>query len=160
MIPIPGRKDIRGMTDSERLEAVRRLLHLADAYGLAELEVEEDGLKVTIRGGETAASSGTSRSQSADVALANAEAAAERRRFHAISSPMTGVFYRSASPEAPPFVEAGDRIEEGQAIGLIEAMKVFSEIPADRSGRVVEILVAGGQLVSQDDPLMLLDPDG
>src|SRR2546426_452512 len=58
VIPIPGRKDVRGMTDSERLEAVRRLLHLADAYGLAELEVEEDGLKVTIRGGESAASAG------------------------------------------------------------------------------------------------------
>jgi acetyl-CoA carboxylase biotin carboxyl carrier protein len=73
---------------------------------------------------------------------------------------MTGVFYRAASPDVPPFVEIGDRIEEGQTVGLIEAMKVFSEIPADRPGRVVEILAASGQLVSQGDPLMRLDPEG
>jgi acetyl-CoA carboxylase biotin carboxyl carrier protein len=72
---------------------------------------------------------------------------------------MTGVFYRSAGPDAPPFVEPEDLVEEGQAIGIIEAMKVFSEIPADRAGRIVEILAPDGQLVSQDDPLMLLDPE-
>jgi biotin carboxyl carrier protein len=145
------------MTDGERLEAVRRLLYLADAYGLAELEVEEAGLKVTIRGAEPGGTTpsafpGGAKDRSADLDR-------EEIRFHAIRSPMTGVFYRSASPDAPPFVEPGDRIEEGQAVGLIEAMKVFSEIPADRSGRIVDVLVTSGQLVSQDDPLMLLDPE-
>jgi acetyl-CoA carboxylase biotin carboxyl carrier protein len=147
------------MTDAERLEAIRRLLLLADAYGLAELEVEENGLKVTIRGAEVASGSGSTLTPSAGSAHVPVESDEERHRFHAILSPMTGVFYRSASPEAPPFVEPGDRVEEGQAIGIIEAMKVFSEIPADRSGRIMEILAPDGQLVSQDDPLMLLDPE-
>jgi len=51
-------------------------------------------------------------------------------------------------------------VEEGQAVGLIEAMKLYSEIPADCSGRVVEIIAVNGKLVSQDDPLILLDPEG
>lgn len=147
------------MTDSERLEAIRRLLQLADAYGLAELEVEEEGLTVLIRGGEAAPASNTTRASGAGTVPSGSEISEERQRFHAILSPMTGVFYRSASPDAPPFIEPGDRVEEGQAIGLIEAMKVFSEIPADRSGRIVEVLIPNGQLVSQDDPLMLLDPE-
>ncbi len=147
------------MTDSERLDAIRRLLYLADAYGLAELEVEEDGLKILIRGAEMASSTESPGPHVAGAAPTLDAAAAERQRFHAILSPMTGVFFRSASPDAPPFVEPGDRVEEGQAVGLIEAMKVFSEIPADRSGRIVEILAPDGQLISQDDPLMLLDPE-
>jgi acetyl-CoA carboxylase biotin carboxyl carrier protein len=147
------------MTEGERLEAIRRLLYLADAYGLAELEVEEAGLKVTIRGAEPGVLTAVPHVFPVDVTGRSADSDEEGIRFHAILSPMTGVFYRSASPDAPPFVEPGDRVEEGQAVGLIEAMKVYSEIPADRSGRIVDILAASGQLVSQDDPLMLLDPE-
>jgi len=118
--------------------------------------VEEAGLKVTIRGTSSGAVE-TPRSPAARPA-SPAGLADEDERFHPVLSPMTGVFYRTASPEAPPFVEVGDRVEEGQTIGLIEAMKVFSEIPADRSGRVHEVLVPNGQLVSQGDLLMRLDP--
>jgi acetyl-CoA carboxylase biotin carboxyl carrier protein len=148
------------MTDGERLEAIRRLLLLADVYGLAELEVEEGDLKVTICGAEPGTWATANLPPANELPGRSTEPDEEGRRFHAILSPMTGVFYRAASPEAPPFVEAGDRVEEGQAVGLIEAMKVFSEIPADRSGRILDILVASGQLVSQDDPLILLDPEG
>src|SRR5437773_2106342 len=122
------------MSDPAPIEAVRRLLQLVDTYGLAELEVEEDGLKVTIRGGESAAPPvlvTSAPGQTPEVEAAEAP-------YHAIASPMTGVFYRSTSPDVPPFVELGDRVEAGQAVGLIEAMKVFSEIPADRSGRIIE----------------------
>jgi acetyl-CoA carboxylase biotin carboxyl carrier protein len=157
--PNRDRKGNYGMTDGERLEAIRRLLSLADAYGLAELEVEEDGLKILIRGAEMAAASESPRPDAASGTPSIDASAAERQRFHALLSPMTGVFYRSAGPDAPPFVEPEDLVEEGQAIGIIEAMKVFSEIPADRAGRIVEILAPDGQLVSQDDPLMLLDPE-
>ena len=145
------------MTDGECLEAIRRLLRLADSYRLAELVVEESGIRITIRGGEGLAA-GVAGVAAPEGALA--EIRADPPRFPVIASPMTGVFYRSASLDAPPFVEEGDRVEEGQTLGLIEAMKVFSEIPADHSGRVVEILVASGTLVSQGDPLMLIDPEG
>jgi biotin carboxyl carrier protein len=141
------------MSEGEPLEAVRRLLQLADAYGLAELVAEEDDLKITIRAGEGAAGA-VAPGGEALPALAD-----ETSQYHSVLSPMTGVFYRAASPDAPPFVEPGDRVEEGQPVGLIEAMKVFSEIPADRGGRVVRVLIATGALVSQGDPLMLLDPE-
>jgi acetyl-CoA carboxylase biotin carboxyl carrier protein len=148
------------MTDGEPLEAVRRLLHLADTFGLAELVVEEGGLRITIRGSE-----GTAGVPGAPVSAdapgpASLSPVEESSRYHPIVSPMTGVFYRAASPDAPPFVEEGDPVAEEQTIGLIEAMKVFSEIPADRSGRVVQIVAATGTLVSQGDPLMLIDPEG
>jgi acetyl-CoA carboxylase biotin carboxyl carrier protein len=144
------------MSEGAPIEAVRRLLQLVDAYGLAELEVEEDGLKVTIRGGELAAPSPAV----APGPVLTPETNETEPPFHAVVSPMTGIFYRSASSDVPPFVELGDRVEAGQAIGLIEAMKVFSEIPADRSGRVVEILVADTKLVAQGDTLMVIDPVG
>ena len=149
------------MTDAECLEAVRRLLHLVDSYGLTELVVEEGGLKVSIRGEDRTAVVSPPISDLTVPPRSSAELAdAIETRYHVIRSPMTGVFYCSASPDVPPFVEPGDRVEEGQAVGLIEAMKLFSEIPADLSGRVIEILVANGTLVSQDDPLILLDPEG
>jgi acetyl-CoA carboxylase biotin carboxyl carrier protein len=145
------------MTDGERLEAVRRLLHLADAYGLTELVAEEDGFRVTVRGSDQAGLPIRSTNPSAAAPVEAADS--ELSRFHPVVSPITGVFYRSPSPDAPPFLEIGDRVEEGQTIGLIEAMKVFSEIPADGSGRVVRVLAQSGKLVNQGDTLMLLDPE-
>jgi acetyl-CoA carboxylase biotin carboxyl carrier protein len=138
---------------------VRRLLRLADAYGLSELVVEEDSLRITIRGADQPGSAVHRASPQEGVAPADATDE-ELSRFHAVVSPMTGVYYRSPSPDAPSFVEIGDRVVEGQTIGLIEAMKVFSEIPADASGRVLRVLSASGKLVNQGDPLLLLDPEG
>jgi biotin carboxyl carrier protein len=146
------------MSDSERLEAVRRLLRLADAYGLSELVVEEESFRITIRGADQTGPPGLHATLPEGTAPADV-AEGELSRFQAVVSPMTGVYYRSPSPDAPPFVEIGDRVVEGQTIGLIEAMKVFSEIPADASGRVIRVLVTGGKLVNQGDPLLLLDPE-
>ncbi|HLV81808.1 MAG TPA: biotin/lipoyl-containing protein, partial [Chthonomonadaceae bacterium] len=76
-----------------------------------------------------------------------------------LSSPMMGLFYRSDKPGAAPFVEVGDHIAVGQTIGIIEAMKVFSEIPAEQAGTVQSVLAQDGQLVQAGEPLMLLRPD-
>jgi acetyl-CoA carboxylase biotin carboxyl carrier protein len=146
------------MTDGEQLAAVQRLLSLADAYGLEELVAEEGGFRVTIRGADV--SNLPHRTTNTAAAASNEAEESELSRFHAVLSPITGVFYRSPSPDAPSFVEMGDRVDEGQTIGLIEAMKVFSEIPADGSGRVVRVLVQSGKHVNQGDSLLLLDPEG
>lgn len=76
----------------------------------------------------------------------------------ALESPMVGVFYRSPSPEDPPFVSIGDFVRVGQPIGLIEAMKVYSEVPSEVSGRVTETPVESGKLVQQGQPLIFVEP--
>ena len=78
--------------------------------------------------------------------------------LHEVLSPMVGTFYRAASPEAEPFVSAGDRIESGQTVCIIEAMKIMNEIPADVQGEVVEILVGDGQPVEYNQALFKIRP--
>ena len=69
---------------------------------------------------------------------------------------MTGIYYSAPSPGSPPFVKEGDSVSAGQVIGLIEAMKVFNEIPAPTSGVVSKIVAESGQLVNFGDPLLYL----
>lgn len=71
-------------------------------------------------------------------------------------APMTGTFYRAASPESPPYVEEGSHVERGDVVGLIEAMKVFNEIEASVGGQVLKILVRNGENVQADQRLMLI----
>ena len=71
-----------------------------------------------------------------------------------ISSPMTGIFYASPSPSSPPFVRVGETISAGQTVALIEAMKVFNEIPSPVSGTVLEFVAEPGSIVQPGDPLL------
>lgn len=73
-----------------------------------------------------------------------------------VNSPTTGIYYSSPNPGSPPFVKIGDSVEAGQVIGLIEAMKVFNEITATVSGKVVGTPAANGQLVQPGDPLVYI----
>ncbi|MCG8504280.1 MAG: acetyl-CoA carboxylase, biotin carboxyl carrier protein, partial [Sphingomonadales bacterium] len=75
----------------------------------------------------------------------------------AILSPMVGTVYVSPEPGAPPFVTKGDTIQEGQTLLIVEAMKVMNPIPAPKSGTVREILVADGQPVEFDEPLIVIE---
>ncbi|XP_057791894.1 biotin carboxyl carrier protein of acetyl-CoA carboxylase 2, chloroplastic-like isoform X2 [Salvia miltiorrhiza] len=72
--------------------------------------------------------------------------------------PMAGNFYRSPAPGAPPFVKVGDKVQKGQVICIIEAMKLMNDIEADQSGTVVEILADDGKPVSVDTPLFIIEP--
>ena len=78
--------------------------------------------------------------------------------LYEVLSPMVGTFYRAPSPEADPFVNEGDRIESGQTLCIIEAMKIMNEIPADVQGEVVEILVGDGQPVEYNQALLKIRP--
>lgn len=77
-----------------------------------------------------------------------------------ITSPMVGTFYRSPSPTAPAFVEVGDRINVGQTVCIIEAMKLMNDLPAEVAGKVVKIMVENGSTVEFGQPLFLIDPKG
>ena len=75
-----------------------------------------------------------------------------------MNAPLTGLFYRSPSPQAQPYVQIGSQVTQGDVIGLIEAMKLFNEIRATATGRVRRIFAENGQLVRAHQPLLELEP--
>ncbi len=75
-----------------------------------------------------------------------------------IKSPMIGTFYRSSNPEADSFVNVGDKVDVGQTVCIVEAMKLFNEIESEMSGTIVKVLVDNGTPVEYDQPLFLVDP--
>ncbi|XP_012085781.1 biotin carboxyl carrier protein of acetyl-CoA carboxylase 1, chloroplastic isoform X1 [Jatropha curcas] len=75
-----------------------------------------------------------------------------------LKCPMAGTFYRSSAPGEPPFVKVGDKVQKGQVLCIIEAMKLMNEIEADQSGTIVEILAEDGKSVSVDMPLFVIEP--
>ena len=183
------------------------MAELVAAHSLDELTVEEDGLRVTVKGvtdipappvgvvlhphllTDAAQPIGThlpaaSHSSAARVPPPSGSAGAETGGLRitppprlpglpvqsgtsptgqvvslvALESPMVGVYYRSPTPDDPPFVNVGDTIKVGQTVGLIEAMKVYSELPSDVSGRVVRLAAENGALVQQGEPLLYVEP--
>lgn len=87
------------------------------------------------------------------------ESEAAGEDLHVVASPMVGTFYRAPSPEADPFVSEGESVETGRTLCVIEAMKIMNEIEADVAGVVVEILVANGDPVEYNQPLLKLRPE-
>jgi acetyl-CoA carboxylase biotin carboxyl carrier protein len=148
-------------------EKIRQLVKLVEKNRLAELTIEEEELSVTIKTETStpavhAPAGGPVETPSFVIAeeMVHEEAELEEissEQLFEILSPMVGVFYRCPSPDSPPFVEAGDHVELGQAIGLIEAMKVFSEVPAEVAGRVIYMAVENAGLVQQGDVLAVID---
>ena len=82
----------------------------------------------------------------------------ENENYITIKSQMIGTFYRSSSPDKPAFVEVGDFVKEGDAICIVEAMKLFNEIESDVSGKIVKVLLDDATPVEFDQPLFLVDP--
>ncbi|MDI6781367.1 MAG: biotin/lipoyl-binding protein [bacterium] len=79
------------------------------------------------------------------------------KKWKKITSPLTGTFYGSSSPDIPPYVEIGSIITPGQTLGLLEAMKMFNEIKAEISGKIMKILVQSGETVNAGDTLFLVE---
>jgi acetyl-CoA carboxylase biotin carboxyl carrier protein len=157
------------------LRKLKKLIDLVQESGIAELEITEGEEKVKIvKGGVVAAVPGSALAPvavpesragvAAPAALAApatapaaaASAEAPTQEGHVVKAPMVGTFYRSASPDAKPFVEVGGAVKEGEVICIIEAMKLMNEIDADASGTVKAILVENGQPVEYGQPLFIL----
>ena len=90
-------------------------------------------------------------------ALAAAPAEAASASYKSLKAPMIGTFYRSSGPDSPAFVQVGDMVEKGQVICIIEAMKLFNEIEAEESGRIVKAMVENATPVEYDQPLFLIE---
>ena len=90
--------------------------------------------------------------------IAKEEKVDNDEKYITINASMIGTFYRSSSPETPPFVNVGDTIKEGDALCIIEAMKLFNEIESEISGKIIKVLVDDSTPVEFDQPLFLIDP--
>jgi len=148
------------------LRKLKKLIDLVQESGIAELEITEGEEKVKIvKGGAVSlseAAPGTAASPApteptSSQAVAPAAAAPEPgQEGHVVKAPMVGTFYRAPSPDAKVFVEVGQTVKEGQAICIIEAMKLMNEIEADASGIVKAVLVENGQPVEYGQPLFII----
>ena len=154
------------------IRKLKELVRLMVANDLTELDLRDDQQQVTVkRGGPQAAPVVHQAPVAAPVAAVAAPAAASAAPAEpaapagdddglvAIESPMVGTFYAKASPEKPPFINVGDAVGDGTTVCLIEAMKIFNEIKAGRSGSIAKILVQNGEAVEFGQPLFLVKPD-
>ena len=141
------------------IKLVRQLAELLNETGLTEIEVEDDDRKIRVARTLQAASVAVAAPAPAAAAPAAAPAAPSAPADHpgALKSPMVGTVYLAASPEAAPFVSVGDTVKEGDTVVIIEAMKVMNPITATKGGKVTQVLVANGQPVEYDQPLVVIE---
>ena len=158
--PVPLRQVARGVTDAADVrETVRALIEMMAGGGITELDVTFGDVSIRLRGGAPIVRSFSGEPADLSVIVASdGEVVAVAPDDYIITAPMIGTFYTSPSPSDPPFVRVGDPVEEGQTVGIIEAMKIMNEIAADRSGIVAEVLVANAQAVEYGSPLLRLTP--
>jgi acetyl-CoA carboxylase biotin carboxyl carrier protein len=139
------------------LRKLKKLIDLVQESGIAELEITEGEEKVRIsRVGPAAQTVVTPAPQPAPIAAAAAAEVPAAVEGHVVKSPMVGTFYRAASPGAKTFVEVGDRVNAGDTLCIIEAMKLLNEIEADQGGVIKEVYVENGQPVEYGEPLFLI----
>jgi acetyl-CoA carboxylase biotin carboxyl carrier protein len=142
-------------------EMVRSLARLLDETRLTEIEIEQGGLRVRVaRQASPAAPVAIAAAESQrPVALINAHAAAPDPAAHPglVTSPMVGTAYRAPEPGAKVFCEVGSVVKAGDTLLIIEAMKTMNQIPAPRSGTVMQILFEDAQPVEFDEPLMVIE---
>lgn len=148
---------------------IRRLIELMKEHDLNEIDLRDGDVRVRLRkGGETIIAETRPAMNYAPAPAAAAPSspsapaapAAAVDNLPVIKSPMVGTFYLSANPESPPFVKVGDHVGADSTVCIIEAMKVFNEIPAEMTGKVVAILVENGAPVEYGQPLFRIDPKG
>ncbi len=158
------------------IDDLRQLIDFLKANQIAEFDLDRGDLKIRLKFHDSQAAAPANLGDLARL-LAAAPAAAPIQHaagqgaaaapgsaadpdagLHIVKSPIVGTFYGSPSPGSPPFVVAGDRIEKGQVICIVEAMKLMNEIEADAGGEVVKCLATNGQPVEFGQPLFSIRP--
>jgi acetyl-CoA carboxylase biotin carboxyl carrier protein len=156
---------------------IQELIKMINKSNIGEVSIEEKGFKLTIKQKEEPVqqliaapmqAQPMSAMATAPVAAAQTQAAAAEKPAKAaeapagntvtIKSPMIGTFYRSASPDKPPFANIGDEVTPGKVVCIIEAMKLFNEIESEVSGKIIKVLVEDASPVEYDQPLFLVEP--
>lgn len=151
-----------------KAKEIQELIDYISNSGLAEVKIKTDEFELSIKKySESSAPRQVEVAPTAQVYTpaaaptpAPAPAESANSNLVEIKSPMIGTFYLTSSPDADPFVSEGDSIKAGQTVCIIEAMKLFNEIEAEISGKIVKILVSNSTPVEYDQPLFLVDPAG
>jgi acetyl-CoA carboxylase biotin carboxyl carrier protein len=163
--PKPNRESDERANEHELVTLARGLAEIASSHGLSELIVDTKDTTLTIRRGVVMAAAApvampapiAHAPVAAPAATASAFAAAPPPviddKAHVVTSPFVGTFYRKPNPDSPNYVTMGDKIDKGQVLCIVEAMKLMNEIEADVSGTVTAILVEDGMAVEYGQPL-------
>ena len=156
------------------LRDIQNLIKFVAKSGASEVKLEMEDIKITIKTGSEKTE--TTILQQAPLNLpqmqmpgqtvptptaaekAEATAAVEASKYKEITSPIIGTFYRKPTPEKPVFVEVGDTVSDNTVVCMVEAMKLFNEIEAELSGKIIKVLVEDGTPVEFGQPLFLVDP--
>ena len=138
------------MASTAWLDEVRRILEHVQASDATEVELSHGQFRLRLRRRPALRAVTPDAHAPADLPVIDADA---------IVAPLTGVFYRAASPADPPYVDVGDAVQPDTVVGLIETMKIFNEVLAERAGRIADILVQSGQLVHAGDAVMTVADD-
>jgi oxaloacetate decarboxylase alpha subunit len=146
--------------DAERGERIRELVKIVQESGVGEIEIEDEGMRVSVRRADESA--GTIpmpvAASEADVTDTSSGTTVLQDGITRVESPMVGVFYRAPSPGAPAFVDVGDTVVPGQVLCILEAMKLFNELKAENAGVVHAIHAENGQPVEYGELLFELEP--
>jgi len=141
-------------------DLVRELARLLEETGLSEIEFERDGQRVRVARQMHALAAGPSRlGPAASVPLPVAEAGPIDPAKHpgVVTSPMVGTAYVGPEPGSRPFVEVGSRVQTGDTLLIVEAMKTMNQIPSPRTGTVIQVLIEDGQPVEFGEPLVIIE---
>lgn len=141
------------------LRKLKTLIELFENSDINELEITEGEDKVRLSRAQAPTQKNPPSPPSAEpsAVVESGAALAEQSEGTVVHAPMVGTFYRSPSPDKPPFIKAGQRVEAGQTLCIIEAMKLMNQIEAPRAGVVARILVENGEPVGYHDPLFVLE---
>jgi len=150
------------MRDNQR-KKIEDLVDILTQHHLTELEIEEQGIRIRVKreSASLASSLVPPPMVSIDQPLLPAhsqELGSDTSRFVTVKSPIVGTFYRSASPDADPYVQEGHFVKKGQILCIIEAMKLMNEIESETEGKMVKVLVESASSVEFGEPLFLIDP--
>jgi len=152
------------------VKKVRKFIELMNEHDLAEIDLRQGDQRIRLRRPEAMTFAPTPAMQpsasfvgpgvpSGTTEKKGADPAADEGKFTVIKSPMVGTFYAAANPDSPPFVKVGDRVGPESTVCIVEAMKVFNEIPAECAGRIVAVLVQSGDPVEFNQPLFRVEPN-
>ena len=149
------------------IRKVKKLMELLEESGMSEIEIKEgeESVKISRYGNSPAPAQHPIQSfvqQQAPVSSAPASQTASQNEQpqetgQSVTSPMVGTFYSAPSPTAKPFVSIGQKINQGDTVGIIEAMKIMNQIESDQSGTVIEILVKDGEAVEFGQSLIVVE---